>query len=123
MNEYEAKLERRRDRLEARADRLRREGEARIKSGSDRLGAYLRRQGGAGKDRRGTMTKTQARALLRKACEEAGSLRAWAREHQLSAAFVSDVLLGRRNVGPAICAALGLTRIVTTKIAFKKEEG
>jgi len=39
MNDYEAKQERRRERLEARADRLRREGQARFNSGMERLRA------------------------------------------------------------------------------------
>ena len=46
--------------------------------------------------------------MLRTACEKAGSMRAWARQHQLSAAYVSDVLAERRDPGPAICDIFGI---------------
>jgi hypothetical protein len=62
------------------------------------------------------MTSDQVRGMLRAACKKAGSLRAWARQHDLSAAYVSDVLLGRRAPGPAILEAFGLKaeRVVET---------
>jgi hypothetical protein len=47
-------------------------------------------------------------ALLRRAIEEAGTQQDWAEQHNVSAQYVSDVLRGRRDVGPAIAAALGL---------------
>lgn len=64
------------------------------------------------------MTEDQVRDSLRKACDRAGSIRAWARNHSLSAAYVSDVLLRRRAPGPSICEPLGIAanepeRIVT----------
>jgi len=43
------------------------------------------------------MTVDEVRDLLRKACARAGSQRAWSRQHELSASYVSDVLLGRRE--------------------------
>lgn len=49
--------------------------------------------------------------MLRAACRKAGSMRAWARQHELSAAYVSDVLMGRREPGPAICDAFEIEPI------------
>lgn len=57
------------------------------------------------------MTADDVRDLLRKACEKAGSLRAWAREHGLSAAYVSDVIAKRREPGPAICEAFEIEAV------------
>lgn len=54
------------------------------------------------------MTEDDVRALLHKATDKAGGVRAWARLHKLSAAYVSDVRLGRRSLGPAILDALGV---------------
>jgi hypothetical protein len=55
------------------------------------------------------MTADDVRNLLRRACEQAGTAAAWAAKHDLSAAYVSDAMNGRRDPGPAICKALGLT--------------
>jgi predicted transcriptional regulator len=49
---------------------------------------------------------------LRKACEKAGSQKAWAQSVGLSAPYVSDVIAGRREPGESILNALGLQRIV-----------
>jgi hypothetical protein len=57
------------------------------------------------------MTADDVRKLLKTACDKAGSLRAWARENHLSAAYVSDVLLGNRQPGPTICEALGIEAV------------
>ncbi len=45
--------------------------------------------------------------ILNVAIEKAGSLRAFARNHKISAAYVSDVRLGKRGAGPSIAKALG----------------
>lgn len=60
------------------------------------------------------MTADEVRAMLSKACEKAGSLRAWAREHKVSAAYVSDVLNGNRTPGPSILEPLGLALLERT---------
>jgi hypothetical protein len=52
------------------------------------------------------MTAGDVRALLRAACEEAGGLRAWARAHNVSVPYVSDVLRGNKAPGPGICNEL-----------------
>ena len=46
-------------------------------------------------------------ALLRRAVKQT-TQQDWAEQHNVSAQYVSDVLRGRRDVGPAIAAALGL---------------
>ena len=60
--------------------------------------------------------------MLRKACAEHGSIRAWARENKLSPMYVSDVLRGKRDPGPGLCAALGLERqlVVERKATYRK---
>ena len=60
------------------------------------------------------MTEDDVRALLHKATDKAGGVRAWARTHKLSAAYVSDVRLGRRSLGPAILDALGVEYVPIT---------
>lgn len=68
------------------------------------------------------MTEDDVRALLHKATEKAGGVRAWARAHNLSAAYVSDVRLGRRSLGPAILAALGLeiAKVIPAVTTYRK---
>ena len=51
--------------------------------------------------------------MLRTACDQAGGMRAWSRTHGTQVAYVSAVLLGKREPGPAILTALGLERVVT----------
>ena len=53
-----------------------------------------------------------AETLLRQRIREAGGHPAeWARPHGISSATLSNILSGRRRIGPRIAAALGL-RIV-----------
>ena len=52
-------------------------------------------------------------ALLRECVAEAGSLRAWAAAHELSHAYVRDVLMGSRPPGPRVLAALGYERVIS----------
>lgn len=57
------------------------------------------------------MTSDDVRAKL---AEEAnGNRAAWARANKLSAQYVNDVLVGRREPGDKILAALGLERAPT----------
>lgn len=58
------------------------------------------------------MTENDVRKMLKRACNEAGSQRAFARKHGLSAAYISDVLLGHRAPAGTICRALGLQMTV-----------
>ena len=54
------------------------------------------------------MTADDVRSMLKRACETAGSAAAWASDHNLSPAYVSDAINGRRDPGPSICEALGI---------------
>ena len=54
------------------------------------------------------MTTAEVVAMLKRACTAAGTARAWAKQHGVSEAYVSDVLNSRRDPGEAICRALGL---------------
>jgi hypothetical protein len=65
------------------------------------------------------MTADDVRKLLKTACDKAGSLRRWAQQNDLSAAYVSDVLLGNRQPGPAVCDALGI-EAVKSETAYRK---
>jgi DNA-binding transcriptional regulator YdaS (Cro superfamily) len=56
------------------------------------------------------VTTDEVREMLRKACDRAGTARAWADQAGVSGAYVSDVLNGRREPGEAICKALGIER-------------
>jgi hypothetical protein len=66
------------------------------------------------------MTGEQVREMLRVACKKAGGLRAWSRQHGVSAAYVSDVLLDRRTPGPAILDAFGLEAERRTETIYRK---
>lgn len=57
------------------------------------------------------LTEEGVRTLLARECRDAGGQSAWADLHNVTAAYVCDVLQGRRNVGKAIAAALGLQRV------------
>lgn len=49
--------------------------------------------------------------LLRKECDRAGSVRAWADAHDISEIYVGQVLRGDRTAGPKILEALCLERV------------
>jgi hypothetical protein len=59
------------------------------------------------------MNADTVRALLRRAVEAEGGMRAWARKHKVSAMYVSYVLSGAKEPGEAILKPLGLERVVT----------
>jgi len=54
------------------------------------------------------MDVAAVRKMLLKACESAGSQRAWARANEVGEPYLSDVLRGIRDPGKPILAALGL---------------
>lgn len=56
------------------------------------------------------------------ACKNAGSQKAFAEKHGLSAAYVCDVMNARREPGKSILDALGLTRVIRYKITPLKRE-
>lgn len=60
----------------------------------------------------------------------AGSQSSWAATNDVTAAYVNDVLLGRRDPGKAILRGLGLVRVVIyrdagfgTGVRMKEEKG
>ncbi len=58
------------------------------------------------------LTEDELRELLRAECEKAGSQTAWAQSADVSTAYVSDVINGRRQPGDSILRALGYKRRV-----------
>ena len=46
------------------------------------------------------------------ACKKAGSQKKWCELNDVSPAYLSDVLNGRRDPGPSIYQRLGLVRVV-----------
>ena len=61
-------------------------------------------------------------ALLRRRCDEAGGQAAWANANGVSAAYVCDVLHGRREPGDGILRPLGLEKVVTYRRKPQKEK-
>lgn len=57
------------------------------------------------------LTAADVRERLRAACKAAGSQAAWAGRNKVTAAYVSDVLAGRRDPGESILRGLGLVRV------------
>jgi len=58
------------------------------------------------------LSEVQILECLWKACEQAGSQKAWAEKNGVSPSYVTDVLLGRRAPGDAITHRLGFERVV-----------
>ena len=58
--------------------------------------------------------------ILQAACKKAGTQAAWAKANGISAAYVTDVLSGKRNAGAKILSALGVEKVVTHKFRGKK---
>jgi hypothetical protein len=61
------------------------------------------------------LTEDQAYAMIRHAVENAGGQRAFARNHNLSVSYVSDLVKRRRGIGAAISKALGIEKVVLWK--------
>ena len=57
-----------------------------------------------------TLWRLEVLALLRKEVAAVGSMRAYARQHGYTVAYLSDVLRGRRDPGPKVLTPLGLVR-------------
>lgn len=53
------------------------------------------------------MEAPKIKKVLEKACKKAGGQKAWANQNGVSAAYVSDVLAGKRDLGEKILKALG----------------
>lgn len=63
-------------------------------------------------DKQSLLTAAEVSALLSKQIEEAGSQARWCVENQVSTAYLSDVLNGRREPGRKILDVLGLESVV-----------
>lgn len=58
---------------------------------------------------------------LRAAVDQAGGQRAFARAVGVTAAYVNDMLRGRRSVGVKVLDALGIERIVTHHVEYREK--
>ncbi|MBX9910838.1 MAG: hypothetical protein K2Z25_19300 [Beijerinckiaceae bacterium] len=68
------------------------------------------------------LTLEETLAALRDAIAAAGSARAWATGHGISAQYVADVLAGRRQPSDRILGPLGLCRVTLIVPAPTKKE-
>jgi hypothetical protein len=66
------------------------------------------------------MTPDSVRALIRRACKEAGSQKAWCKQHGIGEAFLSQVLRGEREPSPAILDIFDLEKVVSYR---RKQDG
>ncbi len=64
-----------------------------------------------------TLTREQVNHLIRKEIGE-NSLRSLAKKWNVSAPYISDVLLGRREAGPKILSRLGLSRTRSVTVVY-----
>jgi hypothetical protein len=62
--------------------------------------------------------RAEVRGVLRNAITDAGSLRAFARQHGISAAYVSDVMNWKREPGPKVLRALCLKQLRITTLRY-----
>lgn len=58
------------------------------------------------------MTEDEVIERLRVACQNAGGQKAFAKLHDFTPAYVSDVLRGKRGPADRILAAIGLERVI-----------
>lgn len=62
--------------------------------------------------------------MVRKSARRAGSMRAMAREWDVTVSYISDLLNGRRAPGPKILDPLGIDRVKIITYQFRpKSEG
>ena len=69
------------------------------------------------------LTESDIRAQVEALVVKAGSMRALAKEWNMSPAYLGDFLNGRRGPGPQILAPLGLVQVVTVRYVKGKNEG
>lgn len=69
------------------------------------------------------LTDSAVLNLLREKVEIVGSMRKVAAQSDLSVGYISDVLLGRRAIGPKLAGWLGLEREVTktTVVTYRRK--
>ena len=66
--------------------------------------------------------ESEVRKMVRKACKEHGSLRAFAAHLEVSAAFVSDIARGNREASGKVLKYLGLEKDVRRVVIFFKAD-
>ena len=66
--------------------------------------------------------EAEVRKMVRKACKEFGSLRAFAAHLGVSAAFVSDIARGNREPSGKVLQYLGLAKDVRRVVIFFKTQ-
>lgn len=62
------------------------------------------------------MNRIDLYALLRTQCAKAGGQTAFANQHGVSVAYVSDVMNGRKDPGPALLKAMGVRKVVRYEV-------
>jgi transcriptional regulator with XRE-family HTH domain len=60
-------------------------------------------------------------AEISKRLDKGESLRAVARSLGVSAPYLSDIMLGRRQPGPKVLAALGIERKIVTNVTYRRK--
>ena len=68
-------------------------------------------------------TEADIRAKVEALVVKAGSMRALAKEWNMSPAYLGDFLNSRRGPGPQILVPLGLVQVVTVRYVKGKNEG
>lgn len=66
-------------------------------------------------------TKYEVVNRLREAIASAGGQRAFAERYGFSAAYVNDVLHGRRELAPRILSVLGFERVVSRHVWYEEK--
>ena len=66
--------------------------------------------------------ETEVRKMVRRACKEYGSLRAFAAHLGVSAAFISDIARGNREPSGKVLEYLGLSKDVRRVVIFFKRD-
>ena len=69
------------------------------------------------------LTEDDVRAIVEPLIVKAGSMRALAKEWNMSPAYLGDFLNGRRGPGPQILKPLGLVQVVTVRYVKGETEG
>lgn len=68
------------------------------------------------------MTLDDVCRLLVVACYDAGGRPAWAKKHGFSTAFVSSVLLKKKPPSGRLLDALGLEKVVETRVSYRRKK-
>ena len=67
------------------------------------------------------MTEAEVLERVKQAVDAAGSMRAFARLHNLTPSYVHDVLKGRRAISERVAAIVGVERVV--RVEWRERTG